>query len=113
MHIVAYIFRRVPGMSLEAFREHYEKVHGPLMVKLLKDKGLLAYDHYPVREAGLGDEYVPDEGPAYDALSVYCFESAQAASDAWPIPELKEDSEAFIDFDSMVMLPLTHRKVFP
>lgn len=113
MHTVAYVFRRVPGMSLADFKNHYENVHGPLMVKILKDRGLVTYNHYPVRDHGLGDEYVPDEGPAYDAISIYQFETAQQASDAWPIEELKEDSMKFIDFDTMVMMPLGHRQVFP
>lgn len=113
MHTVAYVFRRVPGMSIDAFRAYYRDVHGPLMVKILKERGLVAYDHYPVRDHGLGDEYVPEDGPVYDAISIYTFETAQQASDAWPIEELKEDSMNFIDFDSMIMLPLTHRQVFP
>ncbi|PHP66788.1 hypothetical protein CSC94_11820 [Zhengella mangrovi] len=113
MHTVAYVFRRVPGMSIDEFRAYYRDVHGPLMVDILKEKGLVAYDHYPIREPGLGDEYVPDSGPAYDAISIYTFETAQQAADAWPIEALKVDSMNFIDFDTMVMLPLTHRKVFP
>ena len=113
MHTVAYIFKRVPGMSLDAFLEYYRDVHGPLMVQILKDRGLFAYDHYPVREPGFGDEYVPAEGPAFDAVSIYTFETAQQASEAWPIEELKQDTMNFIDFDSMVMLRLHHRKVFP
>lgn len=113
MHIVAYVFRRAPGMSLDAFREYYETVHGPLMVRVLKDRGLVSYDHYPTRPPGLGDEYVPAEGPAYDALSILAFESPEAAAAAWPLPDVVEDSRAFIDFETMVTLPLTHRRVFP
>ena len=112
MHTVAYVFRRVPGMSVEQFREHYERVHGPLMVSLLKERGLVAYDHYPTRAVGVGDEYVPATGPVFDAISIYTFENGEAAAAAWPIPELVEDSRAFIDFDTMVMLPLTHRQMF-
>ena len=113
MHIVAYVFRRIPGMSIEAFRDYYENVHGPLMVRVLKDRGLVSYDHYPTRAPGLGDEYVPPEGAAFDALSILVFESAEAAAAAWPLPEVAEDSRAFIDFETMVTLPLTHRRVFP
>lgn len=113
MHIVAYIFRRIPGMSIDAFRDYYENVHGPVMVKALQGKGLISYDHYPRRPQGLGDEYVPVEGPAFDALSIYVFDSAESAAKAWPLPEVVEDSKAFIDFDSMVTLPLSHRRVYP
>jgi hypothetical protein len=113
MHTVIYVFRRVPGMSLDEFREYYEKKHGPRMVELMKDRGLVAYDQYPIRDHGVGDEYVPVEGPAYDAVSVFTFVSAEAASAIWPVPEIIEDSKAFIDFDTMLMLPVTPRTVFP
>jgi hypothetical protein len=112
-HTVAYIFRRKPGMSLEAFLTYYEKIHGPLMVRILENRGLVSYDHYPVRPHGLGDDYVQEGGPDYDAISIYTFASGQHAADAWPIPELKEDSMNFIDFDSMITLPIAHRRVFP
>lgn len=113
MHTVAYVFRRVPGMSLEEFQRYYRDVHGPLMVTVLKDRGLVSYDHYPTREPNFGDSYVPAEGPAYDAISILTFVSAEAAAAAWPLPEVVEDSKAFIDFDSMITLPIVHRRVFP
>ena len=113
MYIAAYIFRRVPGMSLEDFLDYYKNQHGPCMVALMKDKGLISYDHYPIRETNLGDIYVPEEGPAYDAIPIYAFESAEAAKVCWEMEEVKVDSQNFIDFDSMQMLPLTHRTVFP
>jgi hypothetical protein len=113
MHIVAYVFRRVPGMTTKEFHHYYENIHGPRMVELLRNRGLISYDHYPVRPAGIGDPYLPDEGPAYDALSIYVFENAEAAAAAWPIPELVEDSRNFCHFESMVTLPLAHRRVYP
>ena len=113
MYMVAYIFKRVPGMSLEDFLHHYEHLHGPLMVKLLKDKGLISYEHHPVRSVSAADIYVAASGPAYDAISIYTFVSSEAAANAWPIPEIVEDSERFIDFETMVMLPITKRVVFP
>lgn len=109
----AYIFKRVPGMSLDEFLEHYEKVHGPLMINLMKGRGLISYEHYPVRPVGVGDDYVPEGGPAFDAISIYTFESGEAAHAAWNIPEVAEDSKRFIDFSTMVMMPLTKRTVFP
>lgn len=113
MYIAAYVFRRVPGMELSAFLDYYERQHGPRMVELMRDKGLIAYVHYPVRELTAGDIYVPDAGPAYDALSIYTFTSAEAAREAWLLPEVVEDSKNFIDFDSMAMLPLSKRDVYP
>jgi len=113
MYTAAYVFKRLPGMSLYDFLEYYEKVHGPRMVELLKDKGLVSYEHYPVRPVNAGDLYVPEAGAAYDAISIYMFESPEVARDAWVVPELVEDSKNFIDFDSMVMMPLNKRVVFP
>jgi len=113
MYTAAYVFKRLPGMSLDDFLDYYEKIHGPRMVELLKDKGLVSYEHYPVRPVNAGDLYVPEQGPAYDAISIYTFESPEAARDAWIVPELVEDSKNFIDFDSMIMMPLNKRVVFP
>lgn len=113
MYTAAYIFKRVPGMSLDDFLEYYEKIHGPCMVALLKDKGLVSYEHYPVRPLNEGDLYVPVEGPAFDAISIYTFMNAAAAAEAWVLPEVIEDSQNFIDYDSMIMMPLNKRGVFP
>lgn len=112
-HTVAYVMKRKPGMSLEAFLDYYEHKHAACMVELMKDKGLVAYTHYPVRPVGPGDDYVPEEGPAYDAISVYTFETGEQASAAWNLPEVVVDSQEFIDFDTMVMMPLDVRQVFP
>lgn len=113
MYIAAYIFKRVPNMPLEKFLDYYENIHGPTMVNLMQGKGLVSYEHYPVRPLTTGDIYVPDDGPSYDAISIYCFESSEAALAAWELPEVVEDSRNFIDFDSMQMMPLNKRVVFP
>jgi len=112
-HTVAYLMKRRPGMSLEAFLDYYEHRHGPCMVRLMEGKGLLSYMHYPVRPVGPGDDYVGPEGPAYDAISIYTFDTGENASAAWNLPEVKEDSAAFIDFDTMQTVPLGVRQVFP
>jgi uncharacterized protein (TIGR02118 family) len=110
MHTIAFLFRRMPGMSREQFEFHYQEVHGPIAAKL---PGLIEYRHYPIRAANHGDAhaFIP---PGYDALSVYTFESEDAAVAAWGSPEnveVQADTRLFIDVDTMITLPLVLRKV--
>lgn len=112
MYTVAFIFKRKPGMSLEDFLSYYRDRHGPLMIKHIKDKGLISYEQCPVDPTVTGGRYVAAEGPAYDAVSIYSFHTEQQAEACWAIPEVIEDSRAFIDFDTMVTLPADRRTVF-
>ncbi|KVD46811.1 hypothetical protein WS61_09945 [Burkholderia sp. ABCPW 11] len=110
MHTIAFLFKRKPGLTREQFEHHYKVVHGPIAAKL---PGLLEYRHYPVRDANRGDvhAHIP---PGFDALSVYTFESEEAAEAAWNSPEnipVQADTLEFIDLDTMVTLPLVLRKV--
>jgi hypothetical protein len=112
MHTTAYVFRRKPGMSLDDFLAYYEHRHGPLMASLMKPCGLISYEQHPVRPLeNPGDGYVPVDGPAYDAISIYTFESGDGAQRAWDLPEVIADSQNFIDFESMQTLPISRRKV--
>lgn len=75
--------------------------------------GLVQYIHYPIRPAGRGDIHAASP-PGFDALSIYIFESAEAAEGAWNAPSniaIQEDSSVFIDFESMITLPLARRVV--
>lgn len=112
MYTVAFIIKRKPGMSLDDFLAYYRDVHGPLMIEHIKDKGLISYEHFPVDTTIKGGRYVAAEGPAYDAVSIYSFNTEAEAEACWAIPEVIEDSRAFIDFDTMVTLPATRRTVF-
>ncbi|MBT9383573.1 EthD domain-containing protein [Pseudooceanicola sp. CBS1P-1] len=112
MYTVAFIMKRKPGMTLEAFLDYYRDRHGPRMVELIKDRGLIAYEHFPFDAAQTEGRYLASEGPAYDAVSVYSFETEAQAEECWALPEVIEDSAAFIDFDTMVTLPTARRTVF-
>jgi uncharacterized protein (TIGR02118 family) len=110
MHTIAFLFRRKPGMSREQFEFHYKEVHGPIAAKL---PGLIEYRHYPIRDANRGDVHA-DIPPGFDALSMYTFESEDAAVAAWGSPEnvpVQADTLEFIDVDTMITLPLVLRKV--
>lgn len=110
MYTVAYIFKRPPGMSLEAFQQHYEHVHGDIAKKL---PGLVSYTQHPIRKQSPKIWHV--EGDCgYDALSVYTFESEEAAAAAFASKEneaLQVDSEVFIDFDDILCLAVDKRPV--
>lgn len=113
MYTVAFIMKRKPGMSLEEFLAYYRDRHGPLMIEHIKDKGLVSYEHFPVDVGIKNGRYLAADGPAYDAISIYSFGTEEQAEACWAIPEVIEDSRAFIDFDTMVALPNNRRKVFP
>ncbi|KQV41291.1 EthD domain-containing protein [Rhizobium sp. Root1204] len=113
MYTVAFIFKRKPGLSAEEFLAYYRDRHGPLMIDLIKDKGLISYEHFPVDTSVTDGRYVAEGGPGFDAISIYSFGSKEEAEACWAIPEVIEDSAAFIDFDTMVTLPANRRTVFP
>jgi uncharacterized protein (TIGR02118 family) len=110
MHTIAFLFKRKPGLSREQFEYHYKVVHAPIAATL---PGLIEYTHYPIRDANRGDVYahIP---PGFDALSIYTFESEEAAEAAWKSPEnvpVQVDTLEFIDVETMITLPLVLRKV--
>ncbi|WP_321893215.1 EthD domain-containing protein [Paraburkholderia tropica] len=110
MHTIAFLFKRKPGLTREEFEHHYKEVHAPIAARL---PGLVEYRHYPVREANQGDvhAHIP---PCFDALSVYSFESVEAAEAAWNSAEngpVQTDTLKFIDVETMITLPLVLRQV--
>jgi len=110
MHTIAFLFRRKPDMTREEFEHHYKVIHAPIAAKL---PGLVEYRHYPVREANRGDvhAHIP---PGFDAISIYTFESVDAAEAAWNSAEngpVQADTLKFIDLDTMITLPLVLRHV--
>lgn len=113
MYTVAFIMKRKLGMSLENFLAYYEHKHGPRMLELIRNEGLVAYEHYPLNVAVTEGRYISKAGPAFDAISIYTFETEAQAEKCWAFPEVIKDSEAFIDFSTMVTLPVGREQVFP
>jgi uncharacterized protein (TIGR02118 family) len=101
MHSIVFVTRRLPHLSHEEFVEHYIRVHAPLARRL---PGLVEYRQMPIRR-----DYVWEGRSAeYDAVSVYVFESDDAAAAAWASPEgveLNEDTPTFMDWDSILAFP--------
>jgi uncharacterized protein (TIGR02118 family) len=91
--------RRKPGMTREAFREHYETVHAPLALA-----NMTGLDRY-VRNYTVGFAGQPE--PAYDCVTEMWFSDPVAFSEtmAWmrspASQELHDDEELFIDRSSM------------
>ncbi len=112
-YLCAYVFRRKPGMTLEEFIDYYENRHSPAMISAAVPHGMIRYVHYPVRPVGPGDLFVPKDGPAFDAISIYEFDTAENAALVWQLPAVAEDSAKFIDFETMIMLPIYESPVFP
>lgn len=113
MYSVAYIMKRKPGMSLDDYLAYYRDKHGPTMVELTKEKGLVSYEHFPIDTSVTEGRYMDEEGPGYDSISVYTFLTKEHAEECWAMPEVIEDSEVFIDFDTLITMPVNRRTVFP
>ncbi|PKG23354.1 EthD family reductase [Niallia nealsonii] len=112
MHSIMFIFKRKPDLTIEEFYYHYEHVHGPIAKKL---PGLVEYRQHQTRAAGQGDGGYVGEANQYDAVSVYTFESAEAAESAWISAigdEVEEDTQKLIDTATMITLPVTVRNIF-
>ena len=109
MHTVAYLFRRKPGMDREEFFKLYDE-HKAVMAS--NARGLISYTQHPFRQPeAIGDTYTTDENEKYDALSIYTYASAEDSEFSNRLTAISSDSERFIDFDSMLSLPLIKQEV--
>ena len=110
MFTVAYVFRRPDSMTLDEFHHHYEHIHGPIARKL---PGLVSYIQNPIRKDTPPIWHIEtDHG--FDAMSIYTFESDEAAETAFNSEvnkELQEDSHKLIEFKGMLCLSLSPRTV--
>ena len=101
MHTIVFATRRLPHLTHEEFVEHYEEVHAPLARKL---PGLVEYRQMAIRT----DHQWNGQKAEYDAVSVYVFQSDEAAAKAWESPqgvELNEDTVRFMDWNAILAFP--------
>jgi uncharacterized protein (TIGR02118 family) len=77
LKFVVVLYRR-PGMRAEEFRQHLERIHGPLAMKL---PGLRKY----VQNFVSSDP--KREPPGWDAVVELCFDSWDVMEAAWASPE--------------------------
>jgi uncharacterized protein (TIGR02118 family) len=94
------ILRKKEEHSIDTFRKHYLKVHGPIGAKI---PGLRRYEQYHVVEStqptGLGDEDYPRSSEPVDGFSKLWFDdlsSMETALKSNVIKVLGEDGERFI-----------------
>ncbi|WP_194903835.1 EthD family reductase [Catenulispora rubra] len=107
-HTVVFATRRKAGLTREEFAEHYRSVHAPLARRL---PGLLEYRQTLLR----ADYQWHGQRCEYDAISVYVFESDEAAEAAWTSPEgvaVDDDTGLFIDWDTVIAYPGTVTDIY-
>jgi hypothetical protein len=94
--------RRLPGVSRDAFREHYEKIHVPTALPTLG--GILAYVRHHVREEILG-------APGFDCMTRFDYRDGAAIRSALARiqgPEgeaIHRDERLFMDAPANVFFP--------
>jgi uncharacterized protein (TIGR02118 family) len=101
---IVFLTKRKAGITESEYFRHYAEVHFPLATAL---PGLLAYHQQPIAHGGWNGS---DSFPEYDALSEYTFESQESADLAFASPQgeaLNEDTGAFIDWDTVLSIPVT------
>jgi uncharacterized protein (TIGR02118 family) len=106
---IVFLTKRKAGVTESEYFRHYTDIHFPLAIVL---PGLLAYHQQPIVHGGWNGT---DSFPEYDALSEYTFESQEAADLAFASPQgkaLDEDTGAFIDWDTVLSIPVTVRQSF-
>ncbi|WP_210604340.1 EthD domain-containing protein [Brevibacterium oceani] len=111
MFTIAFITKRIAGMSLEEFTNHYQTTHYKLGSSL---PGLLAYRQALIAH-GCQLWSDPESYPGYDAFSTYRFASRQAADHAFASPEglqLLDDTGTFMDWPSVLSIPVEDIKDF-
>jgi uncharacterized protein (TIGR02118 family) len=94
-------FKRRPGMSVDAFREHWATVHAEKVSRL---PGILRY----VQNSPTDSSYSHGREPAFDAVAEVWFD-ADAADRLESTPEWAEvqaDAPNFGDMGSIVTLPV-------
>lgn len=93
---IVIFFKRLPGMSVEAFQEHWRTVHADIIVRL---PGIRRYvQNYPLPGAYRKGE------PAFDAVAESSFDDTQAMKALAKTPEyaaVSADEPSFIDRSTM------------
>ena len=104
MYTLAFVTKRVPGMTREEFFEHYRVTHYNLSSTL---PGLVSY-----QQAALDHDGAPWglSGPfaEYDALSLYTFASKEEAVAAFASPigaDVDADTPLFMEWSSILAMP--------
>lgn len=104
------LIKRLPTLSREAFREHYETCHAPLALPHLT--GLLRYVRYHVEEVVLGE--VPED-VSFDVISAFWYRDAAATAEVFEMlssetgKAILEDEKKFMDKPANRFFPVSER----
>ena len=108
-HTLVFVTTRLPHLTHDEFVRHYREVHAPLAQRL---PGLVEYRQMPISQ----DVEWDGRPPAGDAVSVYEFESEDAADAAWVSPEgveVNHDTKTFMNWESILAFPGVAFATFP
>ncbi|GAA6043171.1 hypothetical protein JCM8097_008706 [Rhodosporidiobolus ruineniae] len=114
---------RKPGMSMEAFHEHYENVHMPLIRELAGDQIPISHNRlYVSRDENFKEIMVQKatcgDGIDYDAVAELNFADKEASDTYWRIlyrPEaqgrLYEDELKFMDREKLRIVAISNKEL--
>ncbi len=100
------ILRRKSGMNVEAFRNYWQNIHGPLIAKI---PGLIKYIQYHVRSERIDETDAPIDG-----IAELWFESEEAQRKAYQTPEYQavvHDEPNLFELGSHYVHPVMTEKV--
>lgn len=104
MFSLTFLTRRLPHLTLDQFVEHYRGIHFELGSQL---PGLISYQQSVLLKTHDGWP-MPHFLAEWDALSIYTFESREAAERAFASDigqTLNEDTGQFMQWESVLSLP--------
>jgi uncharacterized protein (TIGR02118 family) len=112
VHLIAFV-KAKPGMSREDFREHWAKVHGPLLAGIPEERRHTAYyAQYP----RLDSDYERPGAPDFDGIAVQSFESIEEFRAFLAAPEVAQqlgpDGPKFMDSEKSVWIMTESPQVF-
>jgi hypothetical protein len=102
LRVLAFI-RRLPGVSRDEFRSHYEEIHVPTALPSLA--GICGYVRYHLREEIHG-------APDFDCMTRFEYPDAAAARDTFARTEgpegdaIRRDERTFMDKPAIVFFPV-------
>lgn len=102
-----YLTKRLPGMSVEEFKEHWLNTHAPLIPET---PGLVAYTQsHTVAEA------YEQENPCYDGIAELWWPNVDTFLKAWNSKQHRDqqisDLEKFVDMENTIGILVTPRRL--
>lgn len=104
IHLICYV-KAKPGMSREDFREHWAKVHGPIVAEVVADNGHTEYyAQYPRAD----EDYERPGAPDFDGVAIQTFKDMDDFRGFVALPAVAEklgpDGPKFMDAEKSVFI---------